>query len=166
MKKMKNKTILFQILIFVLSLIFISFMIYFIATELWSTKYLWTIFFILFFVLVTIPYAILTLTYLLHDFNKTIIFDYENKEMIFKKGHYKTIINNDNIKESFQIKGKILYGSSRIRYDGWGYALIILKDHQQIFITNLICDPKEISGFLNIKFRQDIKLVPLIKKRH
>jgi hypothetical protein len=120
------------------------------------------------FMLIISPPIILSLTYIIEDINKSVMYDKSTHSVIIKKGRKEYVINQADIIAAYRISvEKKPYSSNRgMRYcfPWFKYALIIIKERKRFFVTNLLCEPLEILNLLNMEYKDIYYNVPIIDR--
>jgi|WetSurMetagenome_2_1015567.scaffolds.fasta_scaffold166558_2 hypothetical protein len=156
-----------QLIIFITSaLVSVFFFVLFFRAALSNekdlTKWIIIAFYVLMFIWVSIP-TYLSITYILEDWNKTIKFDEENQILTIIKRKKVTTINRNEIIAAYEVKVD-RYKTSSFSYSWYKYALIMRKERERIFITNLICNPEEVLSFFKIQYKSIFWNIPVISR--
>jgi len=166
---MKTQRLRFNILLIfigslLISIFYIGLLIHLIIAEPERLTSSGFIFISIIFIIFLGPPTILTITYFIEDFNKTLEFNLSSGEIIINKNKNCWIINKDSILDFYIVKVD-KYTFVRYQFPQYQYVLIILKDGDRIFITNLLSKPQRLIDFLKIIPHEINVLVPFIDRR-
>ncbi|RIJ46769.1 hypothetical protein D1614_17750 [Maribellus luteus] len=109
------------------------------------------------------PPIVLTTTYFLHDFRKTISIDKSSGVLFVKKHNEHFKFNKEKLKEVYHVKVN-KNSSSRYQFPMYEYLLFVFEERQKLVVTNLLCKPDTLIRALHITPKVIHTHVPLIDK--
>ena len=116
-------------------------------------------------ILLPTPIIILSTIYLYEDLSKKVFIDREKGLLIIQKRKKETIITKADIADSYHIKARRQGRRSFILHDiGYEYVLLVLNERKRIFITYLLCDPKEIVSLFLLPCTKTKVAIPLLDR--
>ena len=104
---------------------------------------------------------ILTITYLIEDFKKTIVLNSQTGVLSVENKQDEIKIYKKDIIDFYYVKGNLVRHFT-IDFD---YIVIILKERQRIFITRLICNPQDIIDFIGIEPKEISQILPYLDRK-
>lgn len=154
-------------LIFILSLLLSSgFVIFVIYTAFQRPEHLTDIAFIIAFILLVIVSGapiVLTTTYFLEDFRKSVTVDSENEIIKIENRYGKVEFNKKDLIEVYHVKVD-RYNFSRFKCPMYEYLLFVFKEREKLIITNLLCKPEKLISALRINPKMIFKNFPFIDR--
>ncbi len=120
--------------------------------------------YIIILIIIGAPF-ILSITYLYTDLTKKVFINESLKQIIIIKKGKKAIITQSDIVESYLIKVIKRRGTWH-KFPYFKYLLLVLKERERVYITNLLVEPESLIELLNIDCKLTHRNVPFISKSY
>jgi len=108
------------------------------------------------------PPLLLSITYFYTDLTKKVIIDQTKNQIVIKKRGKVTIISHDDVMDSFYVKVDDFIGYRSYTFPMYKYIVLILKERERVYITNLLCEPELIIDTLNLNCKTIYRNIPFL----